>query len=219
MQFVQKIQLLFDENRNAAKAEQMSAYLKGLFPFYGIMAGERRKLTAQAYKECGIPDDAIAVVKELFLLKERELHYVGQELMLKAKKQWTEDTIYDIYWLITNKSWWDSVDFIAAHLLGTYFKLYPHTKQEVLLRWNRSTNFWVVRSTILAQLNFKQDTDTTLLAKLILPHTEEKEFFIKKAIGWALRQYAKVDADWVRGFVQNHTLQPLSKKEALKNLS
>lgn len=219
MQFVHHIQNVFEEHRNAERAEKMSAYLKDLFPSYGLMSQKRRDLTRLVYKDLGLPNNAVAVAKELFLQPERELHYVGQEMVLKAKKQWTEDTIYDLYWFVTNKSWWDTIDFFSANLLGEFFKRFPNTMEGTLLRWNTSDNFWVVRSTILTQLKYKKNTDTALLSTLILPHLAEKEFFIKKAIGWALREYAKVNSDWVMDFVSKHPLQPLSKREALKHIA
>lgn len=119
-------------------------------------------------------EDSIEAAKFLFTQPKRELHYVGEELMLKSKRQWTEETLNDIYWFITTNSWWDSVDYIAAHLLGTYFKLFPDHKSSVMTEWNSSDNMLVVRSTILFQLNYKEQTDTDLLAQEIDPHKGQK---------------------------------------------
>lgn len=209
---------LFMPHANKDRAAKMEAYMKHRFKFYGIMAAERRELSKQAIANLGTPNDFIAVVKELFEQPYRELHYFAQELMYRVRKQWDRTTIHDLEWLITHGSWWDTVDYIASTLIGHYFKTYPDQRSEYLTKWNASDDMWLVRTTILHQLKYKKDTDPVILRDMIIPHTDDTEFFIKKSIGWALREYAKTNEGWVREFVESHTLQPLSVKEALKNI-
>jgi len=118
--------------------------------------------------------------------------------------------------MIVKKSWWDTVDTIATGTLGVHFKRFAKVRDRTLARWRKSSNFWLRRACILFQLNYKQDTDFNLLQEIIRENLGSKEFFINKAIGWALRQYSRVDPKGVRKFVRETPLEPLSAREALK---
>jgi 3-methyladenine DNA glycosylase AlkD len=118
--------------------------------------------------------------------------------------------------MITQKSWWDTVDFIAATMVGNYFKKYPEMIKPVTDKWMVSQNMWLQRSCLLFQLKYKAEVNTDLLASFILSLSVSREFFITKAIGWSLRQYSKFDPQWVINFVSKNSLQPLSKREALR---
>lgn len=216
--FSQALVATFEQNMDVERAEKMAAYLKHKFACFGIMATPRNQLFKQVLTNSGVPQNAIEVAKELWLLPYRELHYCAIELMLKTKKQWAENTIVDFEWFVVTNSWWDSVDGIAVNLVGEYFKKWPQNKETITQKWNRDTNMWLVRTSILFQLKYKQKTDLELLSNYCLAHARQKEFFIKKAIGWALREYAKTDSEWVVDFVQQNQFQPLSVKEALKNI-
>jgi 3-methyladenine DNA glycosylase AlkD len=210
--------LLLSNPENAKGAE---AYMKNQFKFYGIYTTERRKVSTDYIKEVGIltPKELNKIVNALWKMPYREYQYVGQELIAFHKKHWTEDIIELAEFCIVNKSWWDTVDNIASMILGPYFQLYPNQIIAVTNRWNNSSNFWLQRSSIMFQKSYKQKTDTELLAKYILNCNTSKEFFIQKAIGWALREYSKTNAEWVTEFVSNHQLAPLSKREALRLIS
>ncbi len=104
-------------------------------------------------------------------------------------------------YLLVTKSWWDTVDTIATGAVGVHFKRYPIVRRKYLPRWRKSDNFWLRRSAILFQLSYKSDTDFALLCDIICENLDSKEFFINKAIGWALRQYARIDPQAVRDFV------------------
>ncbi len=208
---------IFENYIDVERAAKMKQYMKGQFEYLGIMATPRRELTRQLFKELGVPSEVSIVIRELFNQPYRELHYVAQEMVQKNKRNWTANTINDIEWLVVTKSWWDTVDFIASNLAGPFFKKFPEQKMEFLEKWNASEDIWLIRTSILFQLKYKKDTDADLLKALILPHITNKEFFIKKAIGWALREYAKTNADWVLDFVRSHKLQGLSEREALKH--
>jgi 3-methyladenine DNA glycosylase AlkD len=123
--------------------------------------------------------------------------------------------------MIVTGAWWDYVDSLASHQVGGLLLLDPAAIRPRMLAWSRDRDMWKRRTSIICQLRFKADTDLELLAACIQPSLGSKEFFLRKAIGWALRQYAWVDPDWVVGYVDSHQahLSPLSRREALKNLS
>lgn len=121
-------------------------------------------------------------------------------------------------WMIQQNSWWDSVDTIASRLAGEYFKKFPQQKEAIVLGWSNHENMWLNRTAILFQLSYKSETDEDLLFQVIKQHLHSGEFFIQKAIGWALRQYAYTQPESVKQFVAANELKPLSKREALKHL-
>jgi 3-methyladenine DNA glycosylase AlkD len=116
------------------------------------------------------------------------------------------------------KSWWDTVDTISGGPLGIHFQRFPKVRERYLARWRASDNIWLRRATILFQLNYKKETDFDLLCEIIRENLNSKEFFINKAIGWSLRQYARHDPQAVKGFVTSIPLHPLSRREAMKHL-
>jgi 3-methyladenine DNA glycosylase AlkD len=121
-------------------------------------------------------------------------------------------------YLISTKSWWDTVDMLAAKNLGEILHSNLDIMESKIHEYTEDENMWINRSAIISQLGFKSDTNIDLLEFSILPHLNSKEFFLQKAIGWALRQYAKTNPNWVIEFVNKYTLKPLSKREALKHL-
>ena len=204
-------------DKDMAKGQQ--AYMKNLFPFFGIKTDDRRTITKAHFKEKGLLDEATLheVVKELWELPNREYQYAGQELLHFHRKTFTIHIIKCIEHCITNKSWWDTVDALNTMAAGVYFEHFPQKISSVTGRWNGSDDMWLNRSSLLFQLKYKQKTDTALLASYIETLAPSKEFFIRKAIGWILREYAKTNPDWVREFVETHgELSGLSKREALK---
>jgi 3-methyladenine DNA glycosylase AlkD len=121
--------------------------------------------------------------------------------------------------MITTGAWWDYVDPIAAHRVGPLLRRYPKLMSRKMRAWSRSKDLWLRRSAIICQLAFKKETDLGLLYDCIEPAIGEKEFFLRKAIGWALRQYAWTDPKEVQRYVREYRsrLSPLSIREALKN--
>jgi len=118
--------------------------------------------------------------------------------------------------LIVQKSWWDTVDGLASWIIGTYFQLYPQTVVGVTEKWMNSGNMWLQRTSLIFQLKYKKNTDTQLLSNYILRLADRKEFFIRKAIGWVLREYSKTNKQWVKNFIQTNKLSALSYREASK---
>jgi 3-methyladenine DNA glycosylase AlkD len=152
-------------------------------------------------------------------LPQREFQYLALGLISKFEKKVDEGFITTLEYLITTKSWWDTVDTIAGHPVGMMFKRFPKVKAKYLKKWRTSDNFWLRRTTLLFQLGYKEETDFELLCELIKDNLGSDEFFINKAIGWALRQYAHTKPEPVRKFVKaTKELHPLSQREALKNI-
>lgn len=203
---------------NPEQAIGAEAYMKNQFKYFGIYTTERRKISNDFIKQTGLlsENELNKTVKVLWKKDNREFQYVGIELIKFHKKHWAENIIELTEFCLINKSWWDTVDGIASDILGDYFKLFPHQIKPVTSSWNNSQNFWLQRSSIMFQKTYKKNTDTNLLAKYILNCNHSKEFFIQKAIGWALREYSKTNPNWVTEFVANNQLAPLSKREATR---
>mgnify|MGYP001570720907 CR=1 FL=1 len=148
------------------------------------------------------------------------MQYFGLELYEKYKKQLTPEDLPVFEFMILNKSWWDTVDFIAPKLVAGLFRVEPKLITRTTTRWMNSKNIWLIRSSLIFQLHYKINTNETLLAKLILQCSDHSDFFVRKAIGWSLRQYARTNPVFVKKFVKLHQKQlaPLSFREALKNL-
>jgi len=120
--------------------------------------------------------------------------------------------------MICQKSWWDTVDLIATNLVGKLFQKFPELILYYITKWATSENLWLQRTTLLFQIKYKDKTDAALLFKLIESFAGHPDFFIRKAIGWALREYSRTDPQLVAEFVKNHQLSSLSTKEAVKLL-
>ncbi|WP_281357936.1 DNA alkylation repair protein [Sporosarcina jiandibaonis] len=209
----------FEANRNEEQAGPMAAYMKNRFTFLGIKSPLRKQLLREYFAEYALPepDQLFEEVWKLYELPEREYHYAAIALLEKMKKHLTIEDLPELRTLIETKSWWDSVDSIAPKSVGDIVKANPARGEKVMLEWSRSDNMWTNRAAILSQLKFKQAMNTDLLFEIIRQHMGSNEFFIQKAIGWVLREYAKTNPDVVKAFVAEHPLKPLSKREAMKH--
>lgn len=199
----------------------MKSYMKNNFEFLGIKSSERRQLSKPYLFKPSLPppERVWQVIRKFWGLPEREFQYFAMELAGKYNNTVEKNWIDQYEFLIIHKSWWDTVDFIAATLVGNYFRLFPEMIPEVTDRWMKSDMMWLQRSCLLFQLKYKNHTNQELLSSFITSLMKSKEFFITKAIGWSLREYSKTNPGWVRMFIMNHDLQPLSKKEGLKRIS
>ncbi len=218
--YLKEIQKIFVANGNQLIAKGAKAYLLNQFEFYGIKTPLRRQLCKAFYKTHPIKDhtELSKLIKECFNEPQRELHYFAIELLGHHKKIWSIKTIPLIEWMITHQSWWDSVDSTNTHVIGKFFLLHPEHIEACTSKWNQSSNKWLIRMSILFQLTYKTKTDTNLLSKYIENSQLHEDFFVRKAIGWALRAYAYTNKKWVIQFVKAHPLlNNLSKKEALKH--
>lgn len=217
--YVKKVQLFFEKYRDEEQAVPMAKYMKNKFPFLGITAPKRKELFRIFFNTFPIPDydEAKMLAKELFNLPEREYHYFAVHLILKHKKKWSPTDIIYFESLVLTKPWWDTVDLINSKIIAVFFKKHSNLATAMTDSWSESKNIWLKRISIIFQLPYKQTTNLQLLKKHILENAEHSDFFIQKAIGWALREYSKTDYKWVLNFVIQHTtLKPLSKREAIK---
>ncbi|MEO8172524.1 MAG: DNA alkylation repair protein [Sediminibacterium sp.] len=219
--YLRPIEKKFKHHADSAKAVWMKGYLLNQFEFYGLQAPGRSLLCKEHYKQYPIADleELEIIVKECFSLPQREYQYFAIGLFAYHSKIWKAGCIKTMEYCLLQKSWWDSVDGIASEWLGPYFKMFPGKIMSVTSRWNRSKNMWLQRSSIMFQKACKKETDTSLLSRYILNCTHSEEFFIQKAIGWALREYSKTDPVWVQQFVKGNKLASLSVREALKRIN
>lgn len=216
--YLQKLEAAFEANVNPTDAAFMKKYMKGQFEYYGIKSPKRREIVREFLREEGLPKagNLKETVKECWENPYRDFQYFIMEIAYRMRKKLPEDFIGVLEMMITSKSWWDTVDFIAARLVAFHFSKFPHLKNMYIPKWMDSGNMWLQRSCLLFQLHYRSETDTVLLEKLIMKLLGSKEFFINKAIGWSLREYSKTDAAWVVRFTEKHKLAPLSHREALK---
>jgi 3-methyladenine DNA glycosylase AlkD len=211
---------LFEKNTDPSQAAPMKKYMRDQFEYLGIKTPQSAALQKEFYAEHGLPDvnDLDEILRDLWSRPQREFQYVGLGLLDKSEKRLPAKFIKTIEYLIVTKSWWDTVDAIASHAIGTHFHRFPDVQEKYLPKWRAAKNLWLRRTTILFQLNYKKETDFELLCDIIRENLDSKEFFINKAIGWALRQYARVAPNTVSKFVKSTPLHPLSGREAMKHL-
>jgi 3-methyladenine DNA glycosylase AlkD len=204
------------EKRNPLKAPGMQAYMKHHFHFLGLQKAERLAVTDPFIKEkCHSGTIDTDFVRELWSLPEREIQYTALHYLGKMKKHLKEEHLSFLKELISTKSWWDTVDSIAP-LVGSLVLHYPGLKENKLVFWTEDRDLWVRRVSIIFQLKYKRETDTRFLSRAILANFDTGEFFLNKAIGWALREYSKTDPEWVRNFISAHKLHSLSIREGSK---
>ncbi|MEE9373705.1 MAG: DNA alkylation repair protein [Saprospiraceae bacterium] len=211
---------VFKSNENSQYSLKMKSYMKGHFEFHGIPSPQRKVLLKpflKAHKKTNFLE-VKKIVLCLWDYPYREGQYAGMELLSLHLKYLKESDISIIENLITSKSWWDTVDWLSSRGAGRYFSEFPEMKLKSIEKWTASGNMWLIRSAIIHQLFYKSDTDHDLLAALIVEQKESKEFFIKKACGWALRQYSKTNPSWVESFIEEHhnDISKLAIKEGLK---
>lgn len=221
--FVIRLEALGGKN----KAKQMEAYLKGKQQFLGVQTPERKKVQQEFKKVYPKPKitlmsnkQILAIVSELWNRKEREYRYVGLFLLEYSKATLLIENLQFLKELIISGDWWDITDSIAPKYIGDLLRSKNNIMTAHMKKWVLHENLWIRRSAILCQLKFKTETDTNLLDYVIKQTMHEKEFFIQKAIGWILREYAKTDAKYVRNFIDQHrsSLAKLSIREASKYL-
>ncbi len=204
---------------DATKAPQMQAYMKTDQPFYGVQSKLRKQIFRDAIKKYPITSQKTweTLILELWNGIHREEMYLALEVAERYKKYHYE-TSWDLFEkLLRSATNWDTVDWLSSNLIGQLVYKYQHF-EKYLIDWSDDDNFWIRRASLLAHLKHKEKTNTKLLASTILKLSQEEEFFIRKAIGWVLRQYSYTDPNWVLQFVENHEekLSRLSKREALK---
>ncbi|UOQ43232.1 DNA alkylation repair protein [Halobacillus salinarum] len=217
-QFSQVIWNTLNEHANENNRPAMEAYMKHRFAFFGIKTPERKQLLKPLWKEYKdiSETERLETAKLLFSKKERECHYAGLALLERGANKSPRSAVGFYHELLKTHSWWDTVDMIAANLCGEYFRRFPEYLVPVTESWRSSTNMWVRRSSLLHQLSYKEKTNEALLFSTVDLLKEEKEFFIEKAIGWALREYSKTEPERVINYLEQTDCRPLSRREGLK---
>lgn len=212
----------FSAAADPERAAPMAAYMRNQFPFFGVPTEERRRLTREALR--GLPKpaeaDAVGVALLCWEYDERELQYAGSEYLCAHLGVCSIAVMGSLEELITNRSWWDTVDLLCRHGSGAIVR--RHREQRAVLdRWIGSDDIWLARSAILHQERWGRQTDQDVLFDYCLRRAADTEFFVRKAIGWALRSYAHTDVAAVRSFLLAHDreLSGLSKREALKRVT
>jgi 3-methyladenine DNA glycosylase AlkD len=215
---MERLVAAFEPHRDPTRAAQMSAYLREQFPFLGIMKTERVALMREALAGLDRPTelDLAAVAAACWKRPEREYQYAGAWFLRRHARILGPGFIGDAERLIVTKSWWDTVDDLAANVVGSLVR--AHELGGEMDRWIGSANFWLARAAILHQLRYRAGTDDVRLFGYCRRRGSDTEFFIRKAIGWALREYTKTDHRAVLAFLREHgaELSPLSRREAVK---
>lgn len=220
-----KLRKALKQAADPAKAPAMQAYMKSALPYHGVQNAARVSVCNAVFADVQFETAAEweAQVMEIWrgahFREERyaALHLAGDK---RFKPYQTPAAVKMYEEMIVTGAWWDYVDGIASHRIGQILRDYPAPMRRKMLSWSKSPNMWKARTSILCQLGYKTETDLELLYACIEPSLGSKEFFLQKAIGWALRQYAWTDADEVRKYVQRNRerLSALSIREALKNI-
>ncbi|MDX2243632.1 MAG: DNA alkylation repair protein [Leptolyngbyaceae cyanobacterium bins.302] len=210
----------FERQQDAEKAIAMAAYMKNLFPFWGIQAPEQERIAKQIYPqlkplvtEAWLGETALLLYRQ----PQREFHYFAVGLLRKFFAELTASSLPIVEELILTHSWWDTIDPLAYRITGGLVLKFPELLPTIEA-YSTHENLWLRRVAILHQLDYKQKTDVERLFRCCTLNGASKEFFIQKAIGWALREYAKTDSEAVITYIRQHRdrLSNLSKREGLK---
>lgn len=221
MPFIIELEAALRQKASRENALPMEKYMRNLFSFFGIKTKERRQILKEVWakNQLEVTSNTREIITQLWAKEQREFHYCAIEIAVKKlKNKYVIEDILLIEKWITTHSWWDSVDSIAKNILGEYLLKFPQATQETIARFSNSKNMWLNRSALLFQLSYKAKTNAAILFAECTKHASSDEFFIQKAIGWALREFGKTNPELVRKFVAKTNLKPLSKKEALKNI-
>jgi DNA alkylation repair enzyme len=214
-------QMLLKELQNLANADDaraMKAYMRGRFEFLGVKTPARRKAAKAFFKKHGGADIDWRFVRQAWEHPFREMQYAALDYLETRKNLLCPGDLPQLKKLAQTKSWWDTIDFLDR-LAGGIIAGFPETRP-VILQWSRDEDIWLRRLAIDHQLLRRDQTDQHLLEQILVNNLDQTEFFINKAIGWALRDYSKTNPEWVKNFIRQHhgKMAPLSIREAGKYL-
>jgi 3-methyladenine DNA glycosylase AlkD len=203
------------------RAVPMRAYMKDIAPFLGLTTPLRRALSRTVLEGTPRPDetDCTAIALRCWELPEREYQYFAVDYLRHHVRHCTSGFLPVARHLVSTVPWWDTVDALASHVVGGLVAADPKLTAD-MDAWIVDDDLWVARTALLHQLRYKERTDTERLFAYCLRQSGHPDFFIRKAIGWCLREYAKTDPEAVRGFLarEKGRFAPLSVREALKNI-
>lgn len=208
-----------EENRNELLAESMSKYMQDKFRFLGVRGATRteiyKKYFPDARKAKTIDWD---FVESCWNKEEREFQYVVVYYLKAMQKFLKREDISRLKYLIVTKSWWDTVDLLAKVVGSLVIRIEGY--DQIMLEWSKDSNIWLKRVAILYQLSLKEKVDKQVLDRILVNNLGDNEFFINKAVGWALRDYSKFNPEWVREFIEKNKngMANLSLREASKYL-
>ncbi|HXW62135.1 MAG TPA: DNA alkylation repair protein [Candidatus Acidoferrales bacterium] len=209
-----------------SKASRMQAYMKSAMPYYGVTTPILLRTCKQLFSDIELEDARVWLAYERELWRgatHREERYAA--ILLSGDRRahpFQTPAAMPLYEeMIVTGAWWDFVDPLASRRVGPILKNYPVPMKKTMVAWSKSDDVWKRRASILCQLGFKSDTDRQLLYACIRPSIDSNEFFLRKAIGWALRQLARTDPGEVKRYVRQNEarLSGLSKREALKHIA
>jgi 3-methyladenine DNA glycosylase AlkD len=208
-----------DPVRAAGNAAYMKIAETGTLPYLGVRRPEVRRITRAAAAEHPDTPEAMArLARDLWDAAEfREERYAAQDLLGLRWARGRLDLLDLHRHMALTGAWWDHVDEVA-HRIADLLDAHPDETAVVLLDWRTDESMWLRRLAIIGQLGRRDRVDLQLLSDVIEPNLADREFFVRKAIGWALREVARWNPDWVRSFAETHELSPLSRREALKHL-
>ena len=207
------------QHKNEEQARQMSKYMLNKFEYIGIKTPERRKIFKNFFKEYKNEEKIDwEFVNKCWENKYREFQYIAADYLKNMKDKLTRDDIPKLKQLILKKSWWDTIDNLDMTIGALALK--DSNVNKILLEWSIDENIWLRRIAIDHQLLRKEKTNTELLEKILKNNLGQAEFFVNKAIGWALRDYSKTNPEWVKNFIEKNKekMAKLSIKEASKYL-
>lgn len=221
LKLVRDIRAVLRENADAKRAPAMQAYMKSKMPFRGVSAPVLRKVVREVVARIAPScEQRLAAGRTLFFeAKYREERYAA--LTVTDRRACQSLAVLPLYEeMIVEGGWWDLVDWLASHHVGDILVKEPRVVTPLMKKWARDPHLWKRRAAIICQLRRKDETDLDLLYAVIEPNLADKDFFMRKAIGWALRQYAHTDAREVKRWVtaNRERLSALSIREALKNV-
>ncbi len=218
---IEPLRTAFEAEASADAAVSMAAYMRGQFEFFGLTSPERRAITKPLIREAkkADPELVVSFAEACWAEPQREFRYVGTEILRANAKHLQADDLPRVRALIQADSWWDTIDPLAAWVVGPIVTNFPDLAYE-MDDWIDDPDFWVARTAILHQLGYKDATNADRLFAYCDRRASDPEFFIRKALGWALRQYARVDPDAVAIYVaeNDEELSGLTKREALKHI-
>lgn len=216
-----QLQTIFEANRDRNNASKQKAYLKNQFEFLGLAKPIRAKLELDFVKSTKllVKDEIIDLCFELANLDYREYLYTSQMVLQANYKKFDYDDILNLVEITRHNQWWENTDGFQS-FLKKWFKLNPQYIAPFVLGFYRDENLWVRRLAIIAQLGMKELTDFSVMQRAICYNFTDNQFFIQKAIGWALRDYSKTNSVDVQQFIENNNdkLSALAIREGSKYL-
>lgn len=219
-QITAELSTFLSAHQNPVDAPIMADYMRNQFDFFGLKKPARQKLCKSFWETRTRPtlEELPSLVQALWESPYRELQYHALDLMHQSIKKLSPSWLNLWEQLVVQKSWWDTVDYLAPRLIGAMLLKYPKHTIPYTQKWIESDNFWLQRVAIIFQLKYKDKTNQQILFDYILGRADSKEFFVQKASGWALREYSKTNAEAVIHFTTSYQdlLSPLTYREARK---